>query len=273
VGAAGLAAVARARAAAPFGTVSGARATAGLGRFVTGNGLAGYSRLGGTGHLTRRLYPRSLRAQAGWVRGNFGYYDLFSPWWYLAYPSWWPQTWVGGGVWDGAAWPAAADWLGYTQPPIYYNYGTNIIIRDNTIYVNGEPTASAADYAGEALDLAARGRAAEASDKEDWRPLGVFALAQDEETTANDVFQLAVNRAGVVRGNYYDALSDKTLPLRGAVDRKTQRVAWAVGGRKDLVFETGLYNLTGRETAVLVHFGKERTRQWLLARVEPPRGA
>ncbi len=31
--------------------------------------------------------------------------------------------------------------------------------------------------------------------------------------------------------------------------------------------ETGIYNLTQDETPLLVHFGKDRTEQWLLVRL------
>jgi hypothetical protein len=37
------------------------------------------------------------------------------------------------------------------------------------------------------------------------------------------------------------------------------------------VYETGLGNLSQPETQVLVHFGKERTQQWTLVRLEPPK--
>jgi hypothetical protein len=56
------------------------------------------------------------------------------------------------------------------------------------------------------------------------------------------------------------------------VDRKTQRAAWVVGDRKDTVYETGIGNLTQPETTMLVHFGKDRTQQWTLVRLDPPEG-
>ena len=34
--------------------------------------------------------------------------------------------------------------------------------------------------------------------------------------------------------------------------------------------ETGLYNLTLEQAPVLVHFGSERTEDWLLVRLENP---
>ena len=60
------------------------------------------------------------------------------------------------------------------------------------------------------------------------------------------------------------------MPVYGSVDRKTQRAAWTVGDRKDTVYETGIGNLTEAETSMLVHFGKDRTQQWTLVRLEKP---
>jgi hypothetical protein len=82
------------------------------------------------------------------------------------------------------------------------------------------------------------------------------------------VVQLALNKDGVLRGNYYNAVSDATTPVKGSLDKKTQRVAWTIGDKKDQVFETGLYNLTQDETTMLVHFGKDRTEQYKLFRVQ-----
>ena len=42
------------------------------------------------------------------------------------------------------------------------------------------------------------------------------------------------------------------------------------GERKDTVYETGIGNLTEPETTMLVHFGKDRTQQWTLVRLEKP---
>ena len=95
-------------------------------------------------------------------------------------------------------------------------------------------------------------------------------MIQGEQVSGNDLFQLAVNKAGVIRGNYYSALSDTTLPVYASVDKKTQRAAWTVGDRKEPIFEAGFANLTKSETTMLVHFGKGRTQQWTLVRIEQP---
>jgi hypothetical protein len=96
-------------------------------------------------------------------------------------------------------------------------------------------------------------------------------MVKGEETTSNDIFQLAINKDGVLRGNYYNATTDQVTPVKGSLDRKSQRVAWTVGDKKDTVFEAGLYNLTKEETTMLVHFGKDQTEQRTLVRIEKPK--
>jgi hypothetical protein len=101
-------------------------------------------------------------------------------------------------------------------------------------------------------------------------PQGAFLVAvnlgnvpggvQGDEQNANEVFQLALNKDGVLRGNYYSAVTDMNLPVYGSVDAETQRAVWTVGGQKGTVYEKGIANLTEPQTTMLVHFGKDRTR-------------
>jgi hypothetical protein len=55
-------------------------------------------------------------------------------------------------------------------------------------------------------------------------------------------------------------------------DQRTQRAAWSVGEKHDVVFEAGIANLTRDETPILGHYGKANTQQFTLVRVEQPRG-
>ena len=151
--------------------------------------------------------------------------------------------------------------------PVYYDYGSNVVYEGDNVYVNGDAVATQEQYAQQATTIADTGKQAEATKDEEWLPLGVFAMIQGEQANGNDLFQLAVNKAGVIRGNYYNALSDTTLPVYGSVDKKTQRAAWTVGDRKEPIFEAGIANLTKSETTMLVHFGKDRTQQWTLVRI------
>jgi hypothetical protein len=153
---------------------------------------------------------------------------------------------------------------------VYYDYGTTVVYQEDTVYIDGEKAATAEEYAQQAIQFSEAGRAANPSDKEEWEPLGVFALVRGEEQTSDKLFQLAVNREGMIRGNYYDAIADNTLPVFGSVDKKSQRAAWSIGEKKDVVFEAGIANLTRGETPILVHYGSDNTQQFTLVRVEQP---
>jgi hypothetical protein len=94
---------------------------------------------------------------------------------------------------------------------------------------------------------------------------------------------LAIDQAGILRGTYYDAVSDTQQNITGKVDKKTQRAAWTIGDKKTPIYETGLVNLTQSQTTVLVHRdagtdgGTGKVEQMLLVRVpdqgnEPVKG-
>ena len=92
-----------------------------------------------------------------------------------------------------------------------------------------------------------------AADDDQWRPLGIFALVREEESAPSTFVSLAIDQAGILRGTYYDAVSDTQQNITGKVDKKTQRAAWTIGDKKTPIYETGLVNLTQKQTTVLVH--------------------
>jgi hypothetical protein len=272
-------------AAGPNGAVAGGSrigAAAGAGGAVVGgsragaavgpNGFAAYTGRGvTTGHRTAYVGGAALRGQAGYVRGSFAHYNSFNRGWYVQHPgAWRAAAWTAAAVWAGATWGTVSSYCGYPEEPAYYDYGNTVVYQDNNVYHDGEVVATAEEYTEQAVAIADVGEKAQASENEEWVSLGVFGMVKGEETEANQIFQLAVNKDGILRGNYYDALSDSTLPVKGSVDKKTQRAAWTVGDRKDTVYETGVGNLTKEEATMLVHFGKDRTQQWTLIRLEQP---
>ena len=210
--------------------------------------------------------------QGTMVRNNFNHYGCFHGGWWARYPGAWRAAgWTAAGlVWGAATWGNCYAFCGYPAEPVYYDYGSNVVYEGDTVYVNGDSVGTQTQYAEQAIALADTGKQAEASKQEEWLPLGVFAMVQGEGTDSNDLFQLAVNKAGTIRGNYYNALSDTTLPVAGSVDKKTQRAAWSVGDRKEPIYEAGFANLTKSETPMMVHFGKDRSQQWTLIRIEQP---
>jgi hypothetical protein len=208
--------------------------------------------------------------QGNVVRNNFNHYDCFHDNWWPKYPNAWrAAAWTTAGLlWRAPLWGSCATFCGYPAEPVYYDYGSNIVYEGDNVYVNGDSVGTQQEYAQQAITLADTGKQAEASKEEEWLPLGVFAMVQGEGTDGNDLFQLAVNKAGTIRGNYYNALSDTTLPVYGSVDKKTQRAAWTVGDKKEPIYEAGFANLTKAETTMLVHFGKDKSQQWTLIRID-----
>jgi hypothetical protein len=206
------------------------------------------------------------------VRGNFGHYDCFHGGWWAQYPNAWrAAAWVGAAVWVASTWNNCSSFCGYPAAPVYYDYGSNVVYEGDSVYVDGTSVGTQEQYAQQAIAVADAGKQAEASKDAEWLPLGVFAMVQGERTDSNDLFQLAVNKEGTIRGNFYNVLSDSTLPVTGAVDKKTQRASWTVGDKKEPVYEVGFANLTKAETTMMVHFGKARSQQWTLIQIDQPK--
>lgn len=227
---------------------------------------------GPAGHFTTYRSATAVRTQAGFVRTGFRGYNYFNANWYTNHPgAWRALTWTAAAYWRWVPYSTVVTFCGYPAEPVIYDYGSNLIYEDNRVYYNGDQVATAEEYANQAADLAVAGQAAKPDEKEEWQSLGVFAMVQGDEKEANNLFQIAINKEGVIRGNYYNGLTDTTLPIYGSVDKKTQRAAWIIGDKKDTVYETGVGNLTQPETSMLVHVGKDRTQQWTLVRLEPPK--
>jgi hypothetical protein len=166
------------------------------------------------------------------------------------------------------AWGDLAGWGGYGTAPVAYNYGSTVCYEDDGVYVQGERVGSAEEYAQQASDLAGQGAAATPAEDDQWRPLGVYALARAEETTPSTFMSLAIDKEGLLRGTYYDAVSDTTTNMAGKVDKKTQKAAWTIGDKKTPVYEAGLSNLTKQQTTILVHRDGGKVEQMLLVRVD-----
>ena len=220
-------------------------------------------------HYTSYVPAKTLVAHGNYYRSHFKYFNSFTPTWYKSHPvAWRPLRWRPGGIWYRGTWPILSVWGGYPLQPIYYDYGSNVVYQGDTVYVMGDPVGTAEQYANQALQISNLGRNVNLGNDEEWQPLGVFAMVQGQESDANLIIQLAINKRGILRGNFYNALTDTTLPVFGAVDPNTQRAAWTVGDKLNPVYETALANLTQDQATMLVHFGPESTQQWTLVRMQ-----
>ncbi|VTS02488.1 hypothetical protein [Tuwongella immobilis] len=221
---------------------------------------------------TKWVSSDTLRYQGTAVRTSFTSYSTFNADWYRRYPSAWYYTgWGARGVWAYPTWNTTAVYVGIpvSTAPIVYNYGSDLIYQGGNVVYQGSPIATESDYAQQAQDLATTGAKYQPKENEDWQSLGVFALVSGDAQSSNDVFQLAINKTGIVRGTYVNLVSNTVIPLVGSLDSDSQRVAWTVGKDSDTTYDVGLANLTQPQTGVLVHRGKN-TEQMRLFRLEQP---
>ena len=221
----------------------------------------------------------------GWNRfvissGTFsvGWWDNMyyrAPWWnYYYYRSAYPVYYW----WETPSWSRVCRFYpsyGWTNG-FYYDYGQNVILRDNYVYINGQRVTTQYEYAQSAAELASYGMPSVTTNQSNlrWLPLGTFALSTSPihpERATKAAIQLAATNDGLISGSFYNRDTNQTFPIQGRVDPQTQRVAFYVIGAENTVFETGMYNLTQAQTPVMIHKNGGRTTQnALLVRLTAP---
>jgi hypothetical protein len=251
--------------AGPDGRVAAGGVARGADGAVAGRGVAAgdYGAVGGFGYMS----PSARYGQAYGVRAGFVGNGLYTADWYGAHPGAWVGAGIAAGAWNAASWNNMNSWFGMTAAPMYYDYGNNVVAQGDNVYVDGQDAGTSEQYYDQAADLANAGAAAPADDA-NWLPLGVFAMSHGDQKTSHMAIQLAVDKQGTIRGNFTDTKTNQTLSVQGSVDKQAQRAAWTIGSKKEDVMETGLYNLTKDEVPAVLHYGKDRTEQWLLVRVK-----
>ncbi|MBL8822096.1 MAG: mu-protocadherin- cell-suface protein, partial [Planctomycetia bacterium] len=172
-------------------------------------------------------------------------------------------TWFSWNAASNAAW----------QQPIYYDYGTggNVYISNNYAMVGGQQVATRDEFAESAAVLATVPPPAneEQAAAVEWMPLGTFALSTSEkDTEPTRVLQLAVTKDGIIGGTWYNYQTEQSVSIQGKVDKDTQRVAFRIGENDNLIAETGMYNLTKDEVPLMVHFGTQKTEQFMMVRLK-----
>ncbi len=276
---------ARGAAVGPNGRVAAGGAVRGPGGGAAARGVVAGP--GGAAAGFARVTPSGRYTSAVGVRNNYNHWDIYGRGWYNNHPgAWFAAVWTANTIWRTATWSSMGAWMPYAwAAPVYYDYGNNVVYNEGDVYVNGDNVGTTQEYYEQASEIAQAGAEApeadapadaseaDASEAGEWMPLGVFALTKvDDKNTdsaKSDVtIQLAVNKDGIIRGNYTDTKTGTTEIVQGSVDKKTQRVAFSVGDKKSNLIETGLYNLTKDEAPALVHVGADKTEQWLLVRLQ-----
>jgi hypothetical protein len=238
-----------------------------------GFGHAGAKSYLAKGHSTHAWSNNTMRQRGDAVRNNWDHNHWYDHNWWHDHPgAWFAAGWGLGTAWAWTAWPVLGGFYGWgaNVAPIYYDYGTNVTYDEGQVYYGDQPVASAEEFYNQAATIANAAPASASSTEGEWKPLGVFGLVQGDQGSPSALFQLATNKDGAIAGNFSDMLSGNNLQVHGSVDKQTQRAAWTVGDNKDTVYEAGIVNLTKEQAPVLVHFGKDRTQQWLLVRLKQP---
>ena len=278
------------------GRVDGARGLDGVGRADGLGRVDGAGRFAGDANLARaaavgdrgiRPYSmNTLAARGDVVRNNFRGNAFYGNrgWYGNHFNRWWPGGWgFAGGMMAGFLWSDLFAWGGYgaygggaygsggggAASTVPYDYGTTVVYQDDGVYVQGSRVGTAQEYAQQAATIATQGGAtATIADDDEWRSLGVFAMTRSQETDASNFLSLAIDKEGILRGSYYNAVSDENAHVTGKVDKKTQRAAWTIGDKKEPVYEAGISNLTKDQLTILVHKAEGKVEQMLLVRVK-----
>lgn len=204
------------------------------------------------------------------VNGNFTRWGYFTPAYFVRYPNaWFPGKWaIVGSAWARTTWAVTGSYCGCEGSGTYYDYEENVTYEDGNVMYEGEPIATTDEYYEQAETIADAGGQTQ---DEEWLPLGVFAvIAEDDQTNTDKVIQLALNKEGVIRGNFQDMLTEQVTLITGSVDKESERVALKLEGNDSLVMEIGLYNLTNDEVPALVHFDADRREPRTLIRLKNP---
>jgi hypothetical protein len=249
-------------------------------RTLSTDGAFGRTAMAGTPSGTNRVTAGELESRGEAVRSAYGYPGVFNHSWWAAHPDAWGwRGWGDDWAWGGYGWPEYAGWWGIPvgDAPTEYDYGNNITYQNDNVYYGSQPVESGETYYAQAQNLAQSVPVSSVDNShtqtlsKNWKPLGVYSLVQGDQTNTTTMFQLAVNKKGAIKGNYYNALTGGVEPVSGAVDKKRMRAAWTVGNNKEVVYDTGLANLLSQQSSVLVHFGKDKTQQWTLVRLKQPK--
>lgn len=184
-----------------------------------------------------------------------------SPAWFAAHGAVAPIDVQGGNTWSNCSWSNLQALIGADATPQRYDFrpdsgGLIFVYRD------GVRRERAVDARQEAAQLART--PAPAEPEPPGLSLGVFAAVPPIEAPVQALLQLVVSSSGTVSGYEFHFATDSAKPLRGAVDRGSQRAAWQV---ENGVMEAGLVNLTEDVGRALLFRDDGWTQPWILMRV------
>ena len=175
--------------------------------------------------------------------------------------------------WRPAAWTTLATWGAWNwSTPYYYDNGYAYpITTEETTY--SYPYSTTTTYQPQQPQFIQTQplQTDQANASEEWLPLGVFAVASNvnEAAQTHRFIPLAINHQGEIAGVFYNSTTNAAQDLVGMVDTNSQMAYWTLANRTDSpIASTGIYNLTGDETPINVHFSDGSDQSWILVRLE-----
>lgn len=157
---------------------------------------------------------------------NFNHYGIYGRGWYTNHPGiWYAAGWAAGSAWTAASWASLGTWFAYGDTtPVDYDYGSNVTYDNDTVYVNNQPAGTADQVVSASRHAGDRWRLGPTGGRCPWMPLGVFALSQKGYDSSNVAIQLAVDKQGIIRGNYTNTLPINRRPCKVRLTRKPKRL-------------------------------------------------
>jgi len=247
----------------------------GFGRIMDAPGASWAGRAG-----TYNMSPRAYADHWNDVNGNFNHWNYFNHDWWNNHPWYWNNRyWGNDWAWGWSGWGDLGGWWGMdvASEPVYYDYGNNITYNGNQVYYGSQPLESADAYYSQAQTLAETAPpppktpqtdAQQKQDVNNMKPLGVYALCASDQKNGSQLFQLAVDKKGIIRGTYFNEVTNESKPIAGAVDKKNQRACFTISGNKNTVYDTAIGNLLKDSSPILVHYSKSNTQQLTLVRLK-----
>ena len=101
-----------------------------------------------------------------------------------------------------------------------------------------------------------------------WMTLGVYSLLTGSGDSGTRMLELAIDKHGHIRGNYFDMITNVTYTLTGRIHEPTHYVQWTLDKNKQFTFYTPLSQLTQPEGIVHVRFPSGQKEQWEIVRME-----
>lgn len=191
--------------------------------------------------------------------------ELFTPAWYAQHPQAWQYTHPHADAWAAATLTTATAWIAGATAAGTGSSGSS---GDTGEGATDEAASEETDEASTATEVGTTA-AAPAVDPSQWLSLGVFAVAPQGQSDANQIVQLAVDKKGIVQGTFFDAITGADQSLAGAVEPTSYNVTFSVGSAKEVVFRTTIENLTREQAPLVLTFGDGRQQQWTSVRLRP----